>query len=506
MLSLSDSMNAFREKLAEIHDLNAASSVLQWDMETYMPPKGAQARGEQLSTLATIAHRMFTSGEFGDLLQSLHDRSDQLAADEAKLIDETFYDYRRAVKLPDDFVRELAILQSQAYEAWVPARQHSDFSRFRPFLERIVEMLRRKADLLGYEGSPYNALLEEYERDATVEGLRPLFAETAKRQSALVERIAASPHQPNLAWLEQEWDRSKQLDFTLCVLRDIGYDFEAGRQDLAVHPFSTNFDIQDVRVTTRVDPRDLFSALFGSLHEGGHALYEQGLPIEHRRSTLAESISLGIHESQSRLWENMVGRSLAFWRYYTPAFQQQFPSQLDGMEAETIYRAANRVRPSLIRVEADECTYNLHVILRFEIELALIEGEIAVSDVPEIWNAKLKQYLGLDVPNDAQGCLQDIHWAHCAMGYFPTYALGNLYAAQMMLRIETDIPDLWERVEQGDFAPLLGWLRECVHQVGRRKTASELIQSISGESLSAEAYLDYLEAKYGALYRLDGVA
>ena len=467
-----------------------------------MPPKGAAARGQQLATLTGLAHQMATAQELGDMLNRLNDAAGELEPDEAKLVAEALYDYRRGTKLPTRFVEEFALEKSKAYQVWAKARENADFGPFQPHLERLVDLLRQKADLLGYEGSPYNALLEDYERGMTVARLVPAFDELASRQSALVERIMNAPEQPDTAWLEQTWDEDAQWAVTLRVLEDMGYDLEAGRQDRSVHPFTTSFALQDVRVTTRVNARELFSALTGSIHEGGHALYDQGFQSKDARTPLASAPSLGMHESQSRLWENLVGRSLAFWKHYTPVLREHFPRQLDGVTPEAVYGAINRVCPSFIRVEADECTYNLHIILRFEIEVDLIEGKMAVGDVPEAWNAKMKSYLGLDVPDDAHGCLQDIHWAHGGMGYFPTYALGNLYGAQLFERILEDVPDLWGHVEAGRFRPLLDWLRAHVHTYGRRKLAPEIVRDATGREPGAEAYLRYLETKYSALYAL----
>ncbi|MBI5095553.1 MAG: carboxypeptidase M32 [Candidatus Hydrogenedentes bacterium] len=496
------SIGLLRQKLGEIADVNSAIALLQWDQETYMPPKGANARGQQLATLSALSHRLLTAPELGILLEQLRQRSTGLDPDDAILVSETQYDVKRSTKLPESFVHEFAEEQSKAFQVWVEARAQSDFRKFQPNLERMVELLRRKADLLGYEGSPYNALLEEFERGMTAEQLRPLFAELAEQQSGLVKQITNAHRALDTNWLNQEWAPAAQWELSLRVLREMGYDLEAGRQDKSVHPFTTSFDKYDVRITTRISSKDLFSGLMGSIHEGGHALYDQGFLDKDRRGTLASAPSLGVHESQSRMWENLVGRSLPFWKRCLPALNELFPSQFERVTAEAVYAAVNRVQPSLIRVEADECTYNLHIILRFEIEVALIEGTLKVSEIPDAWNAKVKAYLGLDVPNDAQGCLQDIHWSHGAMGYFPTYALGNLYAAQLFEKILEEIPDLWSRVEAGDFAALLAWLRRRVHVYGRRKTANEIICEATGQPPSAAPFLRYLAKKYGALYSL----
>lgn len=493
-------LDRLRELLGEIADINSTVAMLHWDMETYMPPKAAPSRSLQLATMTALSHRAFTSPEMGNLLRDLRNQCDSLSADDAKLVSETLHDYERATKLPEAFVHEFSMVQTQAYHAWVKARQESNYAVFQPHLDKLVQLQKRKADYLGYSGSPYNALLDEYERGMTAERLKPLFAELAQQQSALVEKIVHSPRQPDTSWLNQDWNKDSQWKLTIRALQSIGFDFEAGRQDRSVHPFTTNFDIDDVRLTTRINHRDLFSALMSSIHEGGHGLYEQGLNPEDRRTTLGQAISLGVHESQSRLWENAIGRSLPFWRYFMPVLRELFPGQLDCVAPEQIYAALNRVQPSLIRVEADECTYNLHIILRFEIELALIEGTIDTRDIPELWNTKIKSYLGLDVPSDAEGCLQDIHWSHGSMGYFPTYTLGNLYAAQMFEMILREIPDLWEQIAHGSFTPLLSWLRTNVHRHGRRKTAPELIRDISGSEPDSRPYLNYLEKKYGVLY------
>lgn len=495
-------LTQLREKLAEIADIRSAVSLLHWDQEVYMPPKASPGRGHQLATLSALAHRMFTAPEMGALLGGLRDASDSLNDDEAKLVSETLYDYERATKLPEAFVHEFAEASSQAFGVWGKARETSDFSLFQPNLERIVELLHRKTDYLGYEGSPYNALIEEFERGMTAEALTEIFGILAPKQSALVDRIANASHRPGTAWLDQEWDEDAQWNLSIAVLKEMGYDFDAGRQDKSVHPFTTGFDLYDVRITTRVSRDDLFSGLSSSIHEGGHALYEQGFRDEDRRTTLADAISLGIHESQSRMWENTIGRSLPFWKYYAPRLGEFFPGQLEGVSPEGLYAGANRVEPSLIRVEADECTYNLHIVLRFEIEVGILEGKIKVADIPEVWNAKVKEYLGLDVPNDALGCLQDIHWSHGAMGYFPTYALGNLYAAQLFETILRDVPDIWSQIESGQFGTLLRWLRENIHRVGRRQTAPELIRGITGRDLGCDAFLQYLEGKFAPLYRL----
>ena len=498
-----DAFTELQEHLSDIHNLHAAAAVLEWDMEVCMPPKGGAARGRQLATLSAVAHERFTDPKTQTLLSRVREAQSVLTADQQALLHEVGYAYQRAVRIPESFVRRFVEAHSGAYHSWLDARRQSDFSLFLPHLETLVSLSREKADYLGYEGSPYNALLEEYERGMTVAQLHTIFDEVAPRQRDLVTRIMNAPKQPDTKWLQQTWDIDKQWVFTEQVLRDMGYDFEAGRQDKSAHPFTTNFSIGDVRITTRLHSDDFFSALFSSIHEGGHALYEQGFREEDEGTVLAEAPSLGIHESQSRLWENIIGRSLPFWQHYLPVLRKIFPGQLDAVSAEQVCAAANRVMPSLIRVEADECTYNLHVILRFELETALIEGNLSAADIPAAWNEKMAAWLDVKVPDDAQGCLQDIHWSHGAFGYFPTYALGNLYASQLFDAMNTAVPCIMEDIGRGEFAPVLTWLRSNVHTIGKRKTAVEIVRDATGKEPSSSSFLKYLESKYTALYGLE---
>ena len=492
-------MDTLRNRIGEICDVASAISLAHWDQQTYLPPRAGESRGKQIATLSALRHRLFVSEEMKGLLEPLRDSVNDLPPEERPLVEVTLYDFDRESKLPEPFVQELAEVESKAFEAWVQARKESEFSLFRPHLARLVDLQRQKADYLGYEGDPYNALLENFERGMTVEKVADVFQSLARAQSALVEAISQA-EQPDFPWLDQVWKKQGQWDFGMKILEDIGYDFESGRQDISVHPFTTSLGGHDVRITTRIHENDLFSALMSTLHEGGHALYEQGFREEDARTFLADAPSLGIHESQSRLWENLVGRSLPFWEHYLPLLKESFPGQLDTVTAQDVHRAINRVQRSLIRVEADECTYNLHVILRFELERAMLSGDLEVQDLPGAWNEKVKEYLNIDVPNDAQGCLQDIHWSSACFGYFPTYALGNLYAAQLFERILEEIPGFWDSIREGHFSPLLGWLREKVHRHGRRLTTPEIIRNAAGADLESGPYIDYLRKKYEPLY------
>ena len=504
------SLDLLKSKLREIHHLRDAAAVLSWDQETYMPAGSGAIRAEQLATLQTLAHNQFVSPEVESLLDSFVDietgtilPEQQTSLDEPSqaLLRETWRDFSRAKKLPSSFVNELERECSIAQQIWAEARKTNDFQRFLPNLDRLVGLKRKEADYLGYTDSPYNALLDTFEPGSTVAQLRPLFAELRTHLIRLLDQIRNSPVQPNTSLLTQSFDTTKQIDFGHLVLKQMGYNFQRGRLDLSAHPFTTSFHPTDTRITTRVFETDLPSCLFSCIHEGGHALYEQGLSAQHYGTPLGEAISLGIHESQSRLWENAVGRSQAFWQYFYPKLQEVFPAQLGGVQADEFFLAINQVAPSLIRVEADELTYNLHIMVRFEIELEVIEGRIQVDELPEIWNAKIQEYLGITPSNDAEGVLQDIHWSFGAFGYFPTYTLGNLYAAMLFHQAKKDIADLEQNIALGNFLPLKIWLNDRVHRWGRQFTATTLIQKVTGQTITSEPFIHDLEEKFGNLYQ-----
>ena len=505
------SLDSLKSKLREIHHISDAAAVLSWDQETYMPAGSGAIRADQLATLQTLAHDQLVSSELESLLGSFVDletgiilAKHQTSLDGASqaLLRETWRDFSRAKKLPSSFVNELERECSIAQQVWAESRKTNDFQCFLPNLGRLVGLKRQEADYLGYTDSPYNALLDTFEPGTTVAQLSPLFAELRTHLIRLLDQIRKSPIQPNITPLTQSYETTKQVDVGRLVLKQMGYDFQHGRLDLSAHPFTTAFHPTDARVTTRVFETDLPSCLFSCIHEGGHGLYEQGLPAKHYGTPLGEAISLGIHESQSRLWENSVGRSQAFWQYFYPKLQEVFPAQLGEVQADEFYLAVNRVAPSFIRVEADELTYNLHIMVRFEIELEVIEGRVEVDELPDIWNAKMQEYLGITPPNDAEGVLQDVHWSFGAFGYFPTYTLGNLYAAMLFQQAKKDITDLEQNISQGRLLPLKKWLNNQVHQWGRQFTASELIQRVTGQTLTPEPFIQGLEEKFGNLYQL----
>lgn len=504
-------LESLRTELIEIQRINSAASVLSWDQETHMPAGGGVARAEQIAALQGIAHRKLVSPEVEHLLAKAVDPATGHPLDHdgelwdepaQSLLREVWRDYSRAKKLPSEFVVKLSRECSLAQQVWAEAKEDNSFKNFLPNLRTIVALKREEAAYLGYQDSPYNALLDVYEPGSTIAGLRPLFAQLKARLVPLLKRIQESSVRIDDGILFHSYDTARQLEFGRLVLIAMGYDFERGRLDLSAHPFTTSFHPTDVRITTRVYEHDLASCLFSCIHEGGHGLYDQGLDPEHYGTPLGESVSLGIHESQSRMWENCVGRSRAFWRFFYPVLQQTFHHQLRAIDMEHFYAAINRVKPSFIRVEADELTYNLHIMLRFEIEQDLIEAKTNPEDLPAIWNLKMREYLGVEPPTDAEGVLQDVHWSFGAFGYFPTYTLGNLYAVQFYEQARLEIPHLEDEIAAGQLMVLRRWLRQKIHRWGRMFTPDRLSQRVTGTSVSPEPFLHYVERKYGEIYRL----
>ncbi|MCE2447161.1 MAG: carboxypeptidase M32 [Candidatus Latescibacteria bacterium] len=489
---MSRTYETFVERLHELADLSHAQGLMSWDQETYMPPRGAAMRARAMGTLAGLYHERLTAPELVALVANLRDA--ELTGDAAVNVREIDRQQSRSLKLPKELVVELSQTESLGHEAWVEARKKSDFALFQPWLEKIVALKKEVAERVGYEGAMYNALLDEYEPYARAEEIAPVFAQLKAQLVPLVEQIAATGKYPARGVLDQEYPIEQQEQLGQQVLADVGFDMEAGRLDLAVHPFCAGTSRDDVRLTTR------YSADW--LPGSRHGLYEQGLPADASGTPAGESISLGIHESQSRLWENMVGRSKAFWTHYLPKLRALFAQQLSAVDLDAFYAAVNQVEPSLIRVEADEVTYNLHILLRFELECDLIEGRVAVAELPAAWNERMEQYLGIRPPDDALGVLQDTHWSCGLLGYFPTYTLGNLYAAQFFHQAHQDLPDLEEQITQGELRPLKTWLNEKIHARGSRATASELVEEVTGAKLSADYFIDYLWEKFGSLYGL----
>lgn len=484
--------------LQKIADTRYAAAVLQWDQETYMPPNGAHFRAKQVATLSEISHEMFTRTSFKDLLLELTN-TPGLDDAEQKNVALTWYDYTQQQKLSGDFVRRLSEATSRSFQAWVSAKTADDFSLFEKDLAALLELKKQEADLLGYEGHPYNALLNQYERGCTVSLLDKVFTALQPPLKELLNKITACA-QVNDDFLHRTYAKDKQWQFGLELMKQMGFDFSSGRQDIAEHPFTTNFSSQDVRLTTRIDENDFSNMTWSCIHECGHGLYEQGLPADAYGLPLGEYTSLSIHESQSRLWENNVGRSLSCWQFFYPQLQQYFPDALRDVSLQQFYKGINKVAPSFIRTEADELTYHFHVLIRYELEKKLLEGNLQVKDIPAYWNEQYQKQLGVIVPNNKKGCLQDVHWSHGSFGYFPTYSLGSLYAAQFFAAAEKNIPNLMVSITNGEYKPLLDWLRISVHAHGRRFTSEALCERISGEPLNIEHFIRYATNKYKDIY------
>ena len=492
-------MEEYTKRMQTIADLRYSAAVLQWDQETYLPPKGAPIRGQQIATLSEMAHTLFTEEKFGGLLNKLLD-SDQLTFLAKRNVELILQDFTKQKKLPASFVRTMAEAVNKSFHSWMEARKANDFSVFAGDLAKLVDLKKQEADMRGYEHHPYNALLDDHDKGATVQLLDGVFLAIQPPLKELLAKIAAQPPADD-SFLRQHYNKDKQWQFGLQVIKDMGYDMEAGRQDISEHPFTTNFNSQDVRITTRIDENDLSNMVWSCIHEAGHALYEQGLPLNQYGLPLGEPASYTIHESQSRLWENHVGRSRAFCERWLPVLQTYFPEQLGKVSVEQFYKGINKVEPSLIRTEADELTYHFHIMIRYELEKLLIGGSMSVKDIPGYWNEQYLKLMGVKVPDDKQGCLQDVHWSHGSFGYFPTYSLGSYYAAQFYSYANQSITNLNGLIKQGNTTPLLQWLRNAVHEKGRRFTSEELCKDICGETLNIEYFTGYLLGKYKDIYK-----
>jgi carboxypeptidase Taq len=496
-------IDQLKKILNEVSDLSAAASVLSWDQQTYMPEGGAEDRGDALATLSSLAHTRFTSKEVGQLLDELTTGIDQLNpdSDEARLIKVTRHNYEKNTRVPSEKVAEFARVTTVAQSVWARARAENNYVLFMPHLQKIIELRREYAGLFAPYEHIYDPLLDDYEPGLKTADVQKIFDILRPQQVALIKAIQERP-QVNDDFMHKSLDEEKQWHFGVDVITRFGYDWKRGRQDRSAHPFTIAFGTGDVRITTRFDSEHGGSALFSTMHEAGHAMYEQGINRAYRRTPLTGGASMAIHESQSRLWENLVGRSLHFWKYFYPKFQQTFPEVFGNIDLMTFYRGINRVKPSFIRTQADEATYNLHIMLRLELEIALMEGKLDVKDLPEAWNLRMHDYLGVTPPNNKNGVLQDVHWAGGMIGYFPTYALGNLVSVQLWECIRRDIPNLDEQLERGEFNALLTWLRQNVHGFGSKYEPQELVQKITGSKIDPQPYLKYLQSKYAEIYQL----
>ncbi|MCF7790960.1 MAG: carboxypeptidase M32 [Victivallales bacterium] len=492
-----------KKLIYEINDIEHAAAVLNWDQEAFMPEKGISDRVNQISTLSKIAHEKFTTDKMGDLIEKIKEKIKKVnpESDEARLIKVLDRNYKKSVKVPSELVTEMSKAASLGQQNWAIAKRNSDFSAFVPYLKKLIELRKQYAKIFTPYDHIYDPLLDDFEPGLKTADVKEIFKKLKPSQAELLNKIAEKQKIDN-SFLFGVYNKKKQRSFGADVITKLGYDWSRGRQDTTEHPFTTNFGIDDVRITTKIDKNYLPTGLFGSIHEAGHAIYEQGIAKELARTPLAEGASLAIHESQSRLWENLVGRSLAFWKYFYPKLQNIFPENLDGVSLEKFYKGINKVAPTMIRVEADEATYNMHIMVRFELETALVEETVNVKDLPEIWNLKMKEYFGITPVNDAQGVLQDIHWSMGAIGYFTTYALGNLISAQLWECINRDIRDLNSQIEKGNFDTLLHWLRNKIYMHGSKYEPQELVEKVTGTTINPAPYIRYLKAKYSDIYSL----
>lgn len=485
--------------------LSSILQLLEWDQEVFMPPGAADARALQHKTLAGLLHKQRSGRTFQKALSELIDldsaaiKGEGLRPDQSAALYWWRRDFLRDKALSTSFVEEFSQLTSKSMNVWRSARQQKNFSLFSPYLEKIVNACRRKADLIGYKEHPYDALLDEFEPEMTTKELTPLFTAVAAEIKQLLKSIKKSPQVDDTSIL-QAFAEEHQLAFSRVLLENLGYDFSKGRLDLSTHPFSSSLHPTDSRITTRVDSNNLMGCLSAALHEGGHSLYEMGLPQELWGTPLGASVSLGIHESQSRWWECYIGLSKPFWKYFFPLLQRQFPEQLNAVPFDSFYCAINKVEPTFIRVEADEVTYPLHVALRFSLERQLIEGSLKVKELPEAWNSMMHNLLGITPPDVSLGCLQDIHWSMGAFGYFPTYALGSMYAAQLFSAFSLRYSSWHESIAAGQLNFVREWLQQNIYQYGRRYNSRTLMELATGQPFSAKFYIDYLKGKYHTIY------
>lgn len=498
---MSTPLNRLTKLVGEVADLRHAADLLEWDERVCMPEGGAQVHGEMLATIRRLAHEKLTADAVGEALDQLNGNRGGLDPDSSlsRMIAVTARDYDKATKVPADFVAEQARIVSAAQPAWARARSACSFSIFQPHLEAIIGLKRRYVTFFPSADHPYDVLLDDYEPGMKTADVQAILGTLRPRQVELIRALAERPPIA-AAFLHVPYAEQELWAFAVDVITAFGFDWAHGRQDKSVHPFATAFGADDVRMTTRFVEGQPFGLLFGAMHEAGHGLYEQGVSGAHHRTQLEGGASLGVHESQSRLWENLVGRSLPFWEHFFPKLQARFPSQLGGVTLPQFYKGINKVERSLIRVEADEATYNLHVMLRVELEIALVEGGIAVEDLPEAWNSRMQEYLGITPPNDASGVLQDIHWSAGLLGYFATYTLGNLIAAQLWDKFQAIDPARDDQIRRGDFSALRSWLGSEIHQYGRMYQPRELVKRVTGSSIDPEPYLRYLESKYRGIY------
>lgn len=495
---MENTYESYKNQLQKIAHINSAMMLLSWDQEVYMPKKGAAIRAQQFSTLSTIAYELVTDKKFENLVDYLSTKS-SFGFKEMRNLQETKEGIVEGKKLSADFIQRSAMARSEAFQAWQKARDFEDFSVYIPSLKSMVYLEKERAEMLGYEDHPYDALLNLYEKGLTVNKLEKVFTQVKNEIVPLVKQISERS-QVDDTFLKQSYDKKKQFDFSIELLKLMNYDFDAGRQDISTHPFSINFNSNDVRVTTRVAENDLSEVIWSTIHEGGHGLYNQGLPADHYGLPSGEWVSLGIHESQSRIWENNVGRAKHWWKFLYPKLQEVFSEQLKDVSVDNFYKGINRVEPSLIRTSADELTYHIHVMIRYEIEKSLFEGAIDVEELEDVWNEKYTQYLGVTPSKPSEGVLQDIHWSHGSFGYFPTYSIGSFYAAQFYAQAEKEILNLSSQLETGNINEFSSLMKMNIHQHGKLYPPEQLSEKFTGEVLNIKHFINYAKDKYGDIY------
>jgi carboxypeptidase Taq len=502
---MNERYSELKTRLGAIHDLTKVGSLLDWDTQVLMPRRGAEVRAEQSATIERLAHEMFTSPEIGRLLDQLEGYEAGLPhdSDEASLIRVTRRDYDKLRRVPAELRAEMTRAESLAHHAWAEARARSDFAAFLPYLRKNVELKLKYVECFDEPEEMYDVLLDDYERGMKSSEVRQVFNAFKQEIVPLIAAIAQREDRVSDKCLYGHFPIDKQREFCLWAVKHFGFNDEGWRLDPTVHPFASSAATTDIRITTRYYEDFINPAVFGTMHECGHGLYEQGVSPALERTPLCRGASLGMHESQSRMWENLVGRSRSAWVYFYPKLQETFPEQFKPFDLDTFYHAINKVQPSLIRVEADEVTYGLHIILRFELEQEMMLGQLPLRELPEAWNARMKQYLGIDVPRDADGVLQDVHWSAGLIGYFPTYALGSIISAQIWEKALVAMPDLNARFERGEFMELREWLRDNLHKHGRKFTPKETLAKVTGsDTIDVGPYVRYLKGKHGAIYGL----
>lgn len=492
----------FLDILSKLDAYQEALSVMYWDLRTGAPRNSVEMRSKSIGVLSTDRFKLSVSEEMGSCLDVLEEAIEQLDAPLQKMVKDIRKDYDRSKLIPPEMYQEYVVLTSTAESVWEEARAKQDYEMFKPYLRDIIKFQQQFIDYLGVKETRYDTLLDGFEPDITVAQLDSIFGKLRDQLVPLVHQVKQASNKPDDSFLNQSFSIDKQKEFSHYILRQMGFDFDGGRLDESAHPFQTTFNLGDVRMTTHYKEDELLSSLFSSMHEGGHALYEQNVNKEFAQTPLCSGTSMGIHESQSRLWENIVGRSLPFWKRYMSELQHTFSPQLDGVEPEQFYRAVNQVEPSLIRTESDEVTYNLHIIIRYEMEKMIFNEGLSVDDLPRVWNEKYESYLGIKPAHDGEGVLQDVHWSAGLFGYFPSYSLGNMYSAQMMNRLREVMPNVDSLIADGNLLPIKEWFTEQVYQYGKLLTPEEIIVRMTGESLNSQYLVDYLTAKVKEVYRL----